>query len=56
VVSGDALRFHGLVLRPDGSDAFEARRSGAVADAAALGADAGAALKAAAPADIFLHE
>src|SRR5262249_6302795 len=56
VVSGDAVQFHGVVLRPDGSEAFEARRSGATSDAAALGADAGAAVKAAAPADIFAHE
>src|SRR4051812_34905751 len=53
VVSGDTVQFHGVLLRPDGSEAFEARRSGAASDAVALGADAGAAVKAAAPSDIF---
>ena len=56
VASGDTVQFHGVLLRPDGSEAFEARCSGAAADAAALGADAGAAVKAAAPSDIFAHE
>jgi hydroxymethylbilane synthase len=42
-------------LRPNGSQWFEARRSGACAEAAALGADAGAELKHRAPADFFLH-
>src|SRR5262249_56726976 len=41
VAAEDSIAFHGLVLRPDGSQALEARRRGAVADPAALGADAG---------------
>jgi len=56
VVTGDDIAFHGLILRPDGSEVLEARRSGASADAAALGADAGSELKHRAPADFFRHE
>ena len=53
VLEGDALRFRGMILRPDGSEAFESARSGSRKDAVALGADAGAELKARAPADFF---
>ena len=53
VLNGDALRFRGMILRPDGSEAFETTRSGSRKDAVALGADAGAELKARAPADFF---
>jgi hydroxymethylbilane synthase len=48
-----ALRFRGLIARPDGSEVVEAARAGAAADADALGADAGAELKARAGADFF---
>jgi len=48
-----ALRFRGLIARPDGSEVIEAARAGAAADADALGADAGAELKARAGADFF---
>jgi hydroxymethylbilane synthase len=54
-VERDAVSFYGLILRPDGSEALETRRSGARADAVALGADAGAELKHRAPADFFSH-
>jgi hydroxymethylbilane synthase len=54
-VAGDVLNFHGVILRPDGSEALDARRSGNPADAAALGADAGSELKHRAPADFFDH-
>ena len=40
------LRFRGLIIRPDGSEFHRAERRGPAADAAALGADAGAELKA----------
>ena len=50
---GDALSFRGMILRPDGSEAFETSRSGNRRDAVSLGADAGAELKARAPADVF---
>ncbi len=39
-VEGDELRFHGMILTPDGSEAHEVTARGAVCDAAALGADA----------------
>ena len=55
VATGDSIAFHGLILRPDGSEALEARRRGAVAEAASLGADAGSELKHRAPPDFFLH-
>jgi len=54
-VAGETIKFHGLILRPDGSEVLEARRSGARSDAAALGADAGLELKHRAPADFFHH-
>ena len=44
-VDGGMLHLRGLIVKPDGSQAFETTRSGAVADAAALGADAGRELK-----------
>ena len=53
VVAGDSMRFHGLILKPDGSAMFETRRAGSRAEAASLGADAGAELKSRAPADFF---
>jgi hydroxymethylbilane synthase len=52
-VKGKTLQFHGLVLRPDGSEAFEVRRNGTFAEAAALGADAGQEIKGRIPADFF---
>jgi hydroxymethylbilane synthase len=48
-----ALQFRGLIARPDGSEVVETARVGAVADAVALGADAGAELKQRASADFF---
>jgi len=53
VVAGDSMRFHGLILKPDGSATFETRRAGSRTEAASLGADAGAELKSRAPADFF---
>jgi hydroxymethylbilane synthase len=52
-VAGGILRFRGMILRPDGSEAHETTRAGAVSAAAALGADAGRELKDRAPADFF---
>jgi hydroxymethylbilane synthase len=52
-VDGDAVRFRGMILRPDGSEAFETSRSGAATDAARLGADAGRELKARGGPDFF---
>ena len=53
VLDGDAIRFRGMILRPDGRETFETSRAGSRQDAAALGADAGAELKALAPPDFF---
>lgn len=44
-LAGGELRFRGMILKPDGSEAFETTRSGMRGDAAALGADAGRELK-----------
>ena len=53
VVTGGAVRFHGMILTPDGRQAHETRRAGDARDAEALGADAGRELKRRAPADFF---
>jgi hydroxymethylbilane synthase len=52
-VANDAVRFRGIIVRPDGSEAFEVVREGRRTDAAALGADAGRELKRRAGADFF---
>jgi hydroxymethylbilane synthase len=52
-IDRDVVRFRGMIVKPDGSEAFEARREGPVAQAAELGADAGRELKARAGADFF---
>jgi len=52
-VVDDVLQFYGLIIRPDGTAAFTARRTGGIAAAAALGADAGRELRERAGADFF---
>jgi hydroxymethylbilane synthase len=52
-ISGDRLSFYGLVLRKDGSEVFEARVEGPVADAAALGEAAAKDILDRAPADLL---
>jgi hydroxymethylbilane synthase len=52
-ISAGRLAFRGLIAKPDGSAHFETRRDGAIADATALGADAGRELKSRAGADFF---
>jgi hydroxymethylbilane synthase len=52
-ISAGRLAFRGLIAKPDGSAHFETRRDGAIADATALGADAGRELKARAGSDFF---
>lgn len=52
-VSAGRLRFRGMIVKPDGSEAFEASREGDVRDAIKLGADAGAELKRHAGPDFF---
>ena len=54
-VAGGALRFHGMVLKPDGSEAHETRREGRASEAEMLGADAGRELKRRVPPDFFRH-
>jgi hydroxymethylbilane synthase len=49
------LRFHGIIIKPDGSEAFEVLREGAREAAAELGADAGGELCARAGADFFVR-
>jgi len=44
-IAGDALQFRGLIARPDGAAAHDISGTGHVKDAAAIGADAGRALK-----------
>jgi hydroxymethylbilane synthase len=53
VLDGDAISFRGMILRPDGSEAFETSCGGSRRDVEALGADAGAELKRRAPPDFF---
>lgn len=48
-IEGDRLYFSGLVIAPDGTGAIETTREGYVADAEALGADAGEELRGRAP-------
>jgi hydroxymethylbilane synthase len=52
-VTGGVIHFRGMIVKPDGSEAFEARREGTVHDAERLGADAGAELKARGGSDFF---
>jgi hydroxymethylbilane synthase len=52
-VSGGRLRFRGMIVKPDGSEAFEATREGDVRNAEKLGADAGGELKGRAGPDFF---
>jgi len=52
-IDAGVIRFRGMILRADGSEAHETVRSGNVGTACALGADAGAEVKARAPADCF---
>jgi hydroxymethylbilane synthase len=53
LVDGE-LRFHGLIVKPDGSCAYEAIRTGPAQDAQGLGADAGRELKYKAGPDFFV--
>jgi hydroxymethylbilane synthase len=52
-VTADTIHFRGLILRPDGSEAYETMRNGPRAEAEGLGADAGAELKGRAPQNFF---
>jgi hydroxymethylbilane synthase len=54
-IEGGTLRFRGIIIKPDGSEAFEALREGLRETAAELGADAGRELRARASADFFVR-
>jgi hydroxymethylbilane synthase len=51
---GGMLHFHGMIVKPDGSEAFEVVREGRREDAVKLGADAGRELRERAGADFFV--
>ncbi len=53
-VDDGRLSFRGLVIRPDGSDARETAREGAIADACMIGEEAGRELKGRMPPDFFV--
>ena len=52
-LSGGRVRFRGMILKPDGSDALEVVREGSRASAAELGADAGRELRSRGGDDFF---
>jgi hydroxymethylbilane synthase len=54
-ISGGTIRFRGIIVKPDGSEAFEVSRDGPSARAAELGADAGRELKSRASDDFFVR-
>jgi hydroxymethylbilane synthase len=54
-VDGSKLCFRGIIVKPDGSEAFEVLRVGRSDAAAELGADAGRELRARASADFFVR-
>jgi hydroxymethylbilane synthase len=54
-VFGDSVRFRGMILKPDGSEALEAVREGPRASAAEVGADAGRDLRSRAGSDFFVR-
>jgi hydroxymethylbilane synthase len=54
-VSCGRIAFRGMIVKPDGSEAFETSCEGVVGNATKLGTDAGAKLKAQAGSDFFSH-
>lgn len=54
VLDGDRLHLRAKVMSPDGRQVFRAERLGPAGEAAAMGAEAGAEIKARLPADFFL--
>jgi hydroxymethylbilane synthase len=53
-INGGTIHFRGIIVKPDGSEAFEVSRDGPSAQAAELGADAGRELKSRAGDDFFV--
>lgn len=54
-VEGDSVSFEGMILRGDGSESWSVSRTGAAAEAAAMGRDAGRDILARAPRDVLPH-
>jgi hydroxymethylbilane synthase len=54
-VNAGVVNFRGIIVKPDGSEAFEVLREGRAEDAAVLGADAGRELKNRAGSDFFIR-
>ncbi|MBV1699828.1 MAG: hydroxymethylbilane synthase [Hyphomicrobiales bacterium] len=54
-IAGGRLRFRGIIVKPDGSEAIEAAREGDREQAAEIGADAGQELRRRASADFFVR-
>lgn len=54
-VSSGTIGFRGMIVKPDGSEAFEVAREGRREDAVKLGADAGRELRQRASADFFVR-
>jgi hydroxymethylbilane synthase len=52
-VKNKVISFHGMLLRPDGSESLETHKQGAAHEAEKLGREAGLELKSRAPADFF---
>ena len=52
-ISGDTIRFRGLLAHPDGDPSCEHRTSGPLADAVKIGIEAGRAIKRDAPAGLI---
>lgn len=52
-IEGGRISLRGMIVKPDGSEAHETAREGDIANAAALGADAGTELKGRASSDFF---
>ena len=55
-INNGAIHFRGMIVKPDGSAAFEVLREGRRDQAAELGADAGRELKARGGADFFVRD
>ncbi len=54
-IDGDTIRFRGIIVKPDGSEAFDVSRQGPRAQAVELGADAARELKGRAGNDFFVR-
>jgi hydroxymethylbilane synthase len=52
-VANGRVNFHGMIVKPDGSEAFATTRNGTIADAERLGTDAGQELKGKTSPDFF---